>query len=197
MMKNEETWLGMGVKSGGMIFLAGYESVTGDLWNLKNTNDKHTFNVKSTRFGIGLGGGGDATLVCIFKTKNIYQINGKRLDDWGFNFDMAKGRLKDVANLIKLQKSLQAIKLAYVLGSITVNLNEVRDTMSFLYGVYEVGASTGPSVHLIDVPLAGVGLEVSLFKSVGTLQIDNIKNQTTTTPPHRVPDFRGRGRNAS
>ena len=45
------------------------------------------------------------TFLAIFKAKSIYQVNGTRMEDWGINVDITKGRLKDVKNLIKLKKS--------------------------------------------------------------------------------------------
>ena len=76
MMRKEETWLGVGIKSGGMLTVYGYESVSGVLWNLKNPSDEHQFTLKGLRIGVGLGGGGAVTCLFIFNVKNIYRLNG-------------------------------------------------------------------------------------------------------------------------
>jgi hypothetical protein len=187
-MNYDETWVGLGVKSGGMLLIIGYESISGGFFNLSKTSDKHTFSIKSARIGLGLGGGADATAICVFQTKNIYQLNGKRIEDWGVNIDISKARLKDAAKIVKMQKTLQALKLAHSLGKITNNIKEIREAMSFLYTTFEIASSSGPAVHTLDIPFAGGGLELSAFKTVGTLQIDGIKIPVNPTGSRRNPD---------
>lgn len=171
-MKYEETWLGLGFKVGGIYVVYGRESNTGNLFNLQDPNDKHSFALKSHRVGLGLGGGFDLSAICIFQAKNISKLNGLSVDDWGLNIDIAKGRLKDATKLLKFQKAVKSIRMAHLMFNITVNLPEIRDSMAFLYSLYEVASSNGPAVHTIDIPLAGAGVEVSLFRTIGHLSID-------------------------
>jgi hypothetical protein len=172
MMKYEETWLGLGFKVGGIWVVYGYESNSGRLFNLHNPVNSHRFAIKSHRVGLGLGGGFDSTAVCIFNTKNIHKLDGLSIDDWGLNIDIAKGRLKDAAKLLKFEKAVKSIRLASLMYNITGNLSEIRDAMAFIYNLYEVASSKGPAVHSIDIPLSGAGVEASLFRTVGKMSID-------------------------
>ncbi len=171
-MKLHETWLGIGVKAGGMLGVGGVESVSGTFYNLKNPRITHRFSMVSSRWGFGLGGGGGLVAIGVFKLNGLAWLDGRVMEDWGVNVDMG-GKWAHLAKALEVKKFFRNVKLARVLGHIVVNLDEIRDAMHYIYNAYEFDAKGDhPSVSL-DVPFAGAGLELSAFKTSGRMWIDD------------------------
>lgn len=171
-MKLDETWLGIGVKAGGMLGFGGVESVSGRFYNLGNTGVTYDFSMVSSRWGFGLGGGAGLVAIGVFKLNGLMWLNGREMNDWGVNVDMG-GRWKHIAKALDTKNFFRNIKLARAIGSIVANLDEIRDAMHYIYNAYEFDAKGDhPSVSL-DVPFAGAGLELSAFKTSGKIWIED------------------------
>src|ERR1035438_3559428 len=82
-MKLEETWLGLGVKSDGQLLVGGVESITGMLFNLGNVSDRHTFEMTSSRWGLGLGGSIGVTAVFVFDLRGVNWLDGQEITGGG------------------------------------------------------------------------------------------------------------------
>jgi len=169
-MKSEETWLGVGVKSGGQLLFGGVESTGGLFFNLGNPNVIHTFSMTSSRWGFGLGGGAQLVCMFVFKLKGLAWLDGQTIEDWGMNVDMG-GRWKHWTKIVD-DKFRSTVHAVWALSSIVPHLDEIRDVMHYLYNLYEFDSKGDHPMLSLEVPFAGAGLELSAFKSKGKIWID-------------------------
>lgn len=169
MMRDNETWFGGGVKTGGIVAVYGRESIVGKVTNLSFTR-VHDFAIKNERWGIGLGGGGGATLLLVFNTANLYDLRGFQMEDWDLNINITKGRLKDLQHAVKYKEAAKILLLA---KGLVGNKKDIQEAMQFFYESVGAASSPEPVVLTLDVPGAGGGVEVSLFSTTGTLEIDS------------------------
>ena len=171
-MKLEETWLGIGVKAGGMLGFGGVESVSGTFYNIGNPGITYGFSMVSSRWGFGLGGGSGLVAIGVFKLNGLSWLDGRVMEDWGVNVDLG-GRWKHLVKALDAKNFFRNVKLARAFGALVSNLDEIRDAMHYIYNAYEFDAKGDhPSVSL-DVPFAGAGLELSAFKTSGKMWIDD------------------------
>ncbi|MBC7795709.1 MAG: hypothetical protein H7Z37_02420, partial [Pyrinomonadaceae bacterium] len=59
-----QTWLGIGEKTGGMLFVVGFEGTEGKIWSMGNTTTSYWFSVMAPKLGLGLGGGIGLVALC-------------------------------------------------------------------------------------------------------------------------------------
>jgi len=168
MMRENETWFGAGAKTGGIVAVYGWESVAGKITNLNFTRT-HDFTIKNERWGIGLGGGAGTTLLLVFNQANLYELRGLQMEDWDLNISLTKGRLKDLKTAVKYKEAAKILLLA---KGMVGNKKDIQEAMQFFYESIDGASSSKPVVITFDVPFAGAGLEVSLFSTIGTLEID-------------------------
>ena len=175
-------WLGFGVKSGGQLGIGGVESTTAYVVNL---GDLETFDLEiiSSRWGLGLGGSGGAVAVIGFGFTVPEELHRKPVKDWGVNAAfteklISKSALQSihqskyfidgfksgryVAPVLNARKTFTAIGL----------LQNVRNALHTLYEGLEA-ANQGSNVIVLDLPLLGVGLELSAFLTRGTMYVSN------------------------
>lgn len=169
-MKADETWLGLGVKSGGQLLIGGVESTGGLFFNIGNPSVIHKFSMTSSRWGFGLGGGAQLVCICVFKLRGLAWLDGQTIEDWGVNIDMGK-KWKHWAKLVD-EKFFVKMKVVWGLRSIVSHLDEIRDVMHYLYNAYEFDAKGDHPMVSFEVPFAGAGLELSAFKTKGKIWID-------------------------
>lgn len=169
--KQEEAWLGVGGKWGGQALFGGAETVMGTLYNIANPNNKVTFKRVSSRWGLGLGGGAGLTCICVFKLRGIAWLHGRTIEDWGVNVDLG-GKWKHVAKILQTKKFFTHVKIAKAVKGIITNLDEIRDAMHYLYTIYDFDTNGDHPILSFDVPFAGLGLEVSIFKTKGKIFLD-------------------------
>jgi hypothetical protein len=171
-MKYEETWIGLGIKTGGQALFGGVESVSGTFHNLGVPGWKPRFSMTSSRWGFGLGGGISLTCICVFKLAGISWLDGRTIDDWGVNVDLG-AKWKSAAKVLQGKKFFQQLKLARLVGSLVGNLDEIRDAMHYLYNLYDFDRNGDHPMLNFDIPLAGIGVELSAFKTSGRIWIDD------------------------
>jgi hypothetical protein len=174
-------WLGFGVKSGGQLGIGGVETTTAYVVNL---GDLETFDLQiiSSRWGLGLGGSGGAVAVIGFGFSVPEELHRNSLNDWGVNVAfteklISKSALQSIHNskyfvdgfkngkyvapMLNARNTFTAIGL----------LHNVRNALHALYGGLE--AAKGSGVIVLDLPLLGVGLELSAFLTRGTMYVSN------------------------
>jgi hypothetical protein len=169
-MELEETWLGVGAKVGGQYGFYGRESTTGKIFNLGNASYNHWFQITSHRGGIGLGGGSDVSVICVFKSRALYWLDNQPISDWGLNIAIAE-KWGDVAKLLS-PKYIKLLKFMVKNYEILHHLDDMRDFASLIYNSFDLSQSNSQHPILtFEVPMAGIGLELSLFKSKGRISI--------------------------
>lgn len=163
-----KTWLGIGEKTGGMLFVVGMEGTEGGVFNLANPSNKAWFSLLNARLGVGLGGGAGLVAMCVFNCPNIYQLNGTSNDDWGINISLG-AKWDKVAKALKNYKFFSTV--AKIGSKIRIHnpkdLDSIRNSLHYIYNEYDIATMGGaPKVINFDTP-AGAGLEVSATYSFG------------------------------
>lgn len=179
-------WLGFGVKSGGQLLIGGVESTTAYVVNL---GDLETFDLQivSSRWGLGLGGSGGAVAVIGFGFRVPYELDHESLNDWGVNVAfteklISKSALQSIHHSKYFIDGLKNGK--YVAPTLNARsaftavgiLQNVRNALHTLYGGLE--AAKGSGVIVLDLPLLGVGLELSAFVTRGKMYVSNPSHWT-------------------
>jgi hypothetical protein len=175
-------WLGFGVKSGGQLGIGGVESTTAYVVNL---GDLETFDLQiiSSRWGVGLGGSGGAVAVIGFGFRVPYELDHEPVNDWGVNVAFTEKLIsKSVLQSIHHSKHfIDGLKNGkYVAPTLNARktftavdrLQNIRNLFHRLYGGFEA-ATKGKGVVVIDLPLLGVGLELSAFLTRGKMYVSN------------------------
>ena len=154
------TWIGIGNKSGGILFVVGMEGTTGRIYNLGNPQYLIDFSIVNARFGLGLGGTvAQAVLVVAFNCAHGGDLKRVDVNDWGVNVSLG-GRWAQVArNMSRIPTMMRVIRalnsgVGKALG--VNNLDEVRNLASYLYTNLEVrSAGNDPKIIAIDIPAIG------------------------------------------
>ena len=165
---SKNTWLGIGEKTGGMLFVVGMEGTEGLVFNIDDTSKRAGFGLLNARLGLGLGGGAGLIAMCVFNCPNIYSLNGKSNDDWGVNISLG-AKWDKVAKALKNYKFFASVvKIGSKLKiSDPKDLDNIRNALHYLYNEYDIASAGGdPKVICFDTP-AGVGLELSATYSFG------------------------------
>lgn len=173
-MGKYDSWFGYGIKTGATLVVAGVEGMTGHLWNLGDLTCAG-YNMMSVRVGLGLGGGTGLCAVFVYNTPNLWTLNNTKTTDWGVNM-AAGGKWLEFVKLLK--KGEYAKKLADI-ASITSKAKKmtpdqaenVRNISSYLYTNYDLLTGSGSRLVAIDIPNAGVGLELSAHYLEGRMEI--------------------------
>lgn len=167
-----KTWLGIGGKVGGTLFVVGMEDTTGLIFNIGNPNIRAGFSLTSVRLGPGLGGGAGLTAICVFNCDNIWRLHNTQTTDWGVNLSLgekwdsvvkALKNMKFFAKIARIGPKLKGFKPS--------DIESLRNDLHYLYNAYDIASSGGdPKVICLDTP-ASIGLEVSLNYTIGTIEI--------------------------
>ena len=183
-MNNYHNWFGVGVKGGGTLGLVGFETMEGNISNLGMPSHSHGINMSYLRVGAGLGGGAGLCLIFVFNSVNPKVLDQTNDSTWSINVSLG-AKWSDAAKVLAKSRIFQiAPKLLSGLGKATVqNMDEIRNSASYLYTMFEITQQTRDKVVTIDVPFAGVGAELSLQKLYGTIFIDDLQMKTPTTEP--------------
>ena len=173
-MAHGSDWIGIGVKGGGTLFVVGAELLEGGLLRLDPPNETHSFQVFSVRLGLGLGGGAGLAVLLVFNCDNLWKLNDTDLNDWGVNLSL--GGKWD--SLVKGLKNIKFFETVIKAGSKFKNLTPkdmetFRNAMHMFYNSYDIGTTSpgATKVIAIDVPGAGVGLEISVNYTMGKIEI--------------------------
>lgn len=165
----KRTWLGVGLKTGGVLFVVGMEDTEGEVFNLHNVSNHAGFSLLNARIGLGLGGGAGLVAMCVFNCPNIYQLHNTESSDWGVSISLG-AKWDKVAKALKNYKFFTTVAKIGTKIRITdpKDLESIRDALHYMYNEYDM-ATMGkavPKVINFDTP-AGGGLEVSATYSFG------------------------------
>lgn len=166
------TWIGVGNKSGGILFIVGMEGTSGRLWNMDNTQYLVDFSIINARIGPGLGGSvAQLVLVAAFNCPSGRELTQADVNDWSVNVALGSRWSSVVRGLRRVPMFMRVVRLLNSsLGrQLGVNqLDEVRNLASYLYSNLDLHkAGSLPKIMSIDVPLAGYGVELSASYSFG------------------------------
>ncbi|MEZ0485643.1 hypothetical protein [Fibrella aquatica] len=168
------TWIGVGNKSGGIVMVAGIESVTGKLWRLDGSQSV-SFSYTNARLGLGLGGTvGSAVLVAAFGCPDPATISRINTNDWSVAFSTGS----NLAGILRgLPRYGQMLRLARILNSglnraVRVDVENLRSLGSVLYTHVDMAtANNEPKLITVDLPYLSASVEISASYSLGTGQI--------------------------
>jgi len=168
------TWMGIGLKTGGTLFVVGMEGVEGKMFNIGNPTAKYNFSIMSVRLGPGLGGGTGLVAVCAFNCDNpMVRLHNTEITDWGVNISLG-GQWSKIAKTLKNSRFFTRVARvgAKLTRLVPTAAEEFRNDMHYLYTAFDIGSKdTKPKVVVIDTP-AGVGLEVSANYTIGKIEIN-------------------------
>jgi len=167
------SWMGMGVKVGGIVGLIGFESTVGYVCNLGNPVYVDPITISGVRIGAGLGGGAGVVLIFIYNCGNPYaSLHETKTTDWAINLSMG-GKWSSAVAALKNYKVFATVnRVKGLLVNLTPgDMSNIRNCMSYIYGIYDLTDISGPKVITIDVPFAGIGEELSAFYLAGEIII--------------------------
>lgn len=165
----KRTWLGIGLKTGGILGIVGMEDTEGEVFNLSNPATHNGFSLLNARLGVGLGGGSGLVAMCVFNCPNINQLHNTESADWGVALSLG-AKWDKVAKALKNYKFFATVAKIGTKIKITdpKDLESIRNSLHYMYNEYDMatmGKAT-PKVINFDTP-AGAGLEVSISYSFG------------------------------
>lgn len=166
-----QTWLGIGEKTGGMLFVVGFEGTEGKIWNMGNTTASYWFSVIAPKFGLGLGGGIGLVALCVFNCDNpMVRLNNTKLEDWGVNIALG-GKWAALAKALKQARFYAKIAKIGAKARHLKHAEDLRNDLHYIYNALDIAnAGPEPKVVSIDTP-AGAGVELSASYSIGTIEI--------------------------
>lgn len=169
-MDKYSSWIGVGFKGGGILGIGGVDYVSGTLRNLGFLSEHHDFQIGSGRFGLGLGASVGAVACIVYNCANLWTLNDTLVDDWSIN--IAYGAKWDT--VIKGQKNYKFFSIVSKINDITktttADIENLRNAAAYLYSAQDI-AGNSPKLVTIDIPAAGVDLELSAFVMKGTIEI--------------------------
>ncbi len=167
----QATWIGTGIKYGGMLTGFGYETTNGWMINLA-THDIVLFDQQSMKIGLGLGGGVGKVFVLALNCRNPLHLVQDSFEAQG-NVDIAvslgsrwgefaRGTFRHLRPLMNLgRESFRTLAIG------AANAGHVRDVGHQVFNAYSVISSgTSPQLICMDIPLAGAAIELSISSSI-------------------------------
>lgn len=186
-MNKYHSWFGVGIKGGGTLGLAGFETMEGYIANLGMPSHSHSINMSYLRLGAGLGAGAGLCLIFVYNSANPKVLDQTNDSTWSVNLSLG-AKWADVVKALKAAKVFTiAPKLVSGIAMASkFDLDSIRTSASYIYTIYELFNEAGNKnkVVAIDVPFAGVGLEVSVQALHGTIFIGDLAMQK---PPTQNP----------
>ncbi len=173
----QRVWIGGALKAGGQATIKGWESISGIVVN-PFLDRMMMFEAETSRTGLGLGAGGGAALAIFTGIRNPAEIIG-HTESQAFDANVSIGgewldciktfaKAKQLGKLFSMAHQLGRLsKLATKtqVGAATEKYGAGLDIGKALIGAGGGIDSSSKAASFIDVPGAGVGLEVSFFTS--------------------------------
>jgi hypothetical protein len=161
----------------------GAENCTALMVNLGN-GETFALEIMSTRWGPGLGGSVGAVFVLGFGFIEPYVLHGENMNDWGVNVAfteklitkgaiqglMQSRRLYDIYKDFKAMDVMKARHIKSAFKDMDM-LASVRNAFHTIYQGFESSKRSG--IVVIDVPYAGIGLELSVHVLRGHMAVSN------------------------
>lgn len=168
-------WFGVGIKGGGTIGIAGFETMEGYVSNLGYPRHSHELNLSSMRLGLGLGASVGMTAILIFNCGNIQNLHDTQAEDWSINISYGEKWSDIVKGLGNIKFFSTAAKLVSWTKATPKDIDTIRNGASYIYSEIDTFKSRGKAqLVAVDIPGAGIGLEGSIHKLYGTLLIGDM-----------------------
>jgi hypothetical protein len=166
-------WVGVGIKGGSMLGIAGIETLGGYVVNTGSPLKGFAITASTTRLGGGGGVSGGLAVIFVSGVTRASQLNG--LLSGGLDYNLSLG--ENWGSIFKAKKLEPLMRVFSSLGVTGVNaLKRVLGTPEGVTNFQKAVKSgleamdpntTGePTVVVMDFPLYGKGVEVSLFHAV-------------------------------
>jgi hypothetical protein len=169
-------WFGVGAVEGGTLGIAGKETVEACVYSWDKYTHHFWLNVDAWRLGIGVGASVGIVLVVATGVETPHDLEGfVVVGDTDFQLALA-GKWGDVA---KAAKGLNVVRKVAKLGKFidkTISYAEwekLRDFVWNLYKAMDIDAKK-TALNVFGIPGAGVGLEASVYKSVGSVFVHGV-----------------------
>jgi hypothetical protein len=189
-MDHFQNWFGLGIKGGGTLGIAGFETMEGYISNLGYPKHSHELNLSSLRLGVGLGASVGMTAILVFNCGNLQNMNETQVEDWSINISYGE-KWSDIAKaLVNMKFFATAAKLISWTKATPKDIDTIRNAMSYIYTTGDMIINK-PQLVAIDIPGTGIGLEGSIQKLYGTITIG--EQQTLETATETAPSGVKRG----
>jgi len=186
-------YLGLGLKWGGFVALAGCQALEAYLFSVDDYDDRFLLNAQIIAAGVGGGGSYGCQLVVCYGGAASYEFIGCKFGGWDFNINVAGhwGELAKAAGrfpmLVKIAKFLQEAKLTKLLQEGKLTKGTVEQLLKLTPDQWKSFSDLGktikdkmlsdpsaakPQVNTFDLPLPppfATGLEVDIFYGWGTV----------------------------
>jgi len=174
--KKSGIWFGLGGQEGGTLGIAGKDTVEACLYSLETYQNRFWMNIDGWRLGLGLGASVGVVLVVATGVERPNDLQGFIAGgDVDFQLSLA-GKWGDVAKAAKGLNLVRKIAGASKFVEKTISLAEwekLRDLVWNLYKAMDIN-SKKMAVNVLSIPGAGIGLEVSVFKSMGEVTVHSV-----------------------
>ena len=178
------TWVGVGEKTGASLG-PGYEQTLGVIWNCNDY--RYTFlRINSLRIGVGAGASIGGVLILVFNAPHAGRINNLNTSGWSVNIPLAD-TLESISNLIRrpqiwasVLKAIRAVnqsRAGQTLSRAGIqavspdDLDNFRELAAIVGDARDAAQNSNTAIMVLDIPLAGVGTEISVNWSMGRAEI--------------------------
>lgn len=172
-MDKYNQWIGVGFKGGGILGIGGVDYMSGTLRNLGLLGEHHDFQIASGRLGLGLGGSVGVIACIVYDCPNLYVLNDTTVDDWSINAAFGP-KWDSIVKGLRGYKFFETVLKMYSKAKLVPSdIDNLRNSASYLYTAGDIAMAQkgAPKLVTIDVPAAGVGVELSAYITKGTIEI--------------------------
>jgi len=175
-------YLGLGVKFGGFAAVVGRQTMEARMYSSDQYENQFTLQTAIWTAGAGLGGGMSIQLVLGFGAKQKSDFVGLKCGGWDFAADLGEhwGSLaKGARNLRPVLRVARAIqngeKSGAALRTLTkLSIGEWEQLSNLVKTIRDSSdvdsSSKTPSINSFDIPLAGIGIELSVYRYWSTVE---------------------------
>ncbi|HYP04752.1 MAG TPA: hypothetical protein VER03_00850 [Bryobacteraceae bacterium] len=172
-------WVGVGAKAGAFA-AAGYERTEALMFSADFT-DVYSMSIDTLKFGGGAGAGWSGVLVVASGLPTLADLKYCVLNgmDWNLSVGLRmKGFATAASGLANIRYLIQAIRK----GDAGLNaITNAAGSVKYIAGLTNsCNFGNMPTVTVIEIPLFGVGLEVSLYSGRSTFSVRTIRESDTT-----------------
>jgi hypothetical protein len=175
-------YLGLGVKFGGFAAVVGRQTMEARLYSSDQYENQFTLETAIWTAGAGLGGGMSLQLVLGFGAKQKSDFVGLKCKGWDFAADLGEhwgSLVKGAKNLRPVLRVARAMQSGHKSGAALRGLTklsigeweQLSNLVKTIRDATDVDSnSKTPSICTFDIPLAGLGIELSLYRYWSTVE---------------------------
>lgn len=171
---SHKIWVGSVIKGGGMLFIAGLETLTGNIVRLDCLKNSvgiwGCYATPGIRLGLGLGGSVGYAFIIVLNTQFYSDLHGLDIGGPGLNiaFEERFGKIPLSKHEYKAIEALaKGVMTTKKVDLITTLTNTITNAINYAGGQ--------PIAFMFDLPGMGVGLEISAVYTLEyKLQLDGM-----------------------